>query len=83
LKKGFRLYPSRWTRLLAAERRAAAGRPAHHPGALVGRADHDGVGDAEVIELLQKLADVPVVLDHAVGIDPEAGLALRLGLEVG
>ena len=30
---------------------------------------HDGVvGDAEVVELLEQLADVAVVLDHAVGV---------------
>ena len=70
--------------LLAAERRRAAVRPAHHLGAVVRRVDDDGVvGDAEVVELLQQLADVAVVLDHAVGVDAEAGLARRLGLEMG
>jgi thiazole synthase ThiGH ThiG subunit len=52
-----------------------------HLGAVVGRPDHDRVvGDAEVVDLLQHLADVPVVLDHAVGIGSEAGLALDSGL---
>ena len=43
------------------------------PGALVravvGRVDDDGVvGDAELVDRLQQLADIAVVLDHAVGI---------------
>ena len=64
--------------LLAAERRRAAVRPAHDLGAVVGGVDHDGVvGDLEVVELLQELADLAVMLDHAVGIDAEAGLADR------
>ena len=37
----------------------------------------------EIVKLLQELADVAVVLDHAVGIDAEAGLALGLLLEMG
>ena len=70
--------------LLAAERRRAAVGPAEHLGAVVGRPDHDRVvGDAQVVQLLQELADVAVVLDHAVRADSEPGLALRLGLEVG
>ena len=70
--------------LLAAERRRAAVRPGERLGAVVGRVDDDGVvGDAEIVELLQKLADLPVVLDHAVGIGAQAGLALRLRLEMG
>ena len=37
--------------------------------AVVGRVDDDRiVGDAEIVERLEQLADVPVVLDHAVGI---------------
>ncbi len=49
-----------------------------HFGAVVGGVDDDGVvGDAEIVELLEKLADMPVVLDHAVGIEAEARLALR------
>ena len=69
--------------LLAAERRRAAVGPAHHLGAVVGRVHDDGVvGDAELVELVEQLADVAVVLDHAVGIDAEPGLALRLRLQV-
>ena len=70
--------------LLAAERRGAAVGPGERLGAVVGGVDHDRVvGDAEIVELLQQLADLAVMLDHAVGIDAEPGLALRLGLEAG
>ena len=31
----------------------------------------------KLVELVEELADVAVVLDHAVGVDAEAGLALR------
>jgi hypothetical protein len=38
-------------------------------GAVVSRVEKDGVaGDAEVVERFQQFADMPVVLDHAVGI---------------
>ena len=68
--------------LLAAERRGAAVGPGERLGAVVGGVDHDRVvGDAEIVELLQKLADLAVMLHHAVGIDAEPGLALRLRLE--
>ena len=54
-----------------------------HFGAVVGGVDDDGVvGDAEIVELLQQLADVPVGLDHAVGVEAEPGLALRLLLQM-
>ena len=70
--------------LLAAERRGAAVGPSECLGAVVGRVDHDRVvGDAEIVELLQKLADLAVMLHHAVGIDAEPGLSLRLRLEPG
>ena len=37
--------------------------------AVVGRVEDDGVvGDAEIVERLEQLADVAVVLDHAVGV---------------
>ena len=49
--------------LLAAERRGAAVRPGECLGAVVGRVDDDGiVGDAEIVELFQKLADLAVML---------------------
>ena len=36
---------------------------------VVGRIEHQGVvGDAEVVELLEQLADVPVMQHHGVGI---------------
>ncbi len=68
--------------LLAAERGRAAVGPGDDLGAVVGRVHDDRVlGDAELVELVEQPADVPVVLDHAVGIDAEPGHALRLRLE--
>ena len=47
-----------------------------HFGAVVGGEDDDGiVGDLEIVELLEQLADVAVELDHAVRIEPESRLA--------
>jgi hypothetical protein len=70
--------------LLAAEHRGAAVGPGEGLGAVVGRIHHDGVvGDAELVELREQLADLAVVLDHAVGVDAEAGHPLRCRLEVG
>ena len=70
-------------RLLALEGRGAAVRPGNPFGAIVGRVDDDGVvGGAEIVEQLQQLADVAVRLHHAVGIEAEAGLALRLLLQM-
>ena len=70
--------------LLAAEHGGAAVGPGEGLGTVVGRVHHDGVvGDAELVELGEQLADLAVVLDHAVGVDPEAGHPLRLRLEVG
>ena len=64
------------SRLLALERRGAAIGPGEDFGAVVGGVNDDRVvGDAEVVELLEQLADVTVVLDHAVGIEAQAGLA--------
>src|SRR5207244_11343151 len=68
--------------LLAAEGRRAAIGPSECLGAVVGRVDHDRVaGDAEIIELFEELADLAVMLHHAVGIEAETGFPLRLGLE--
>ena len=65
------------------ERRDAAVRPGHGLGAVVGGVDDDRVvGDAEVVELLEHRADHVVVLDHAVGIEADAGLAVGLLLQV-
>ena len=70
-------------RLLALERRGAAVGPGEDFGAVVGGVDDDGVvGDAEVVELLEQLADMAVVLDHAVGIEAQARLALALLLQM-
>ena len=43
------------------------------------------VGDAELVELVEQLADVPVVVDHRVVVLrlPPSGLAAALGLVVG
>jgi hypothetical protein len=69
--------------LLAAERCRSAVGPAHHLGTVVGRVHDDGVvGDAQLVELVEQLADVPIVLHHAIGIDPQTGLALRFLLQV-
>ena len=55
--------------LLAAERRHGTVRPCVHVRAVVrGIDDESIVGDVEVVERLENLADVPVVLDHAVGV---------------
>ena len=70
--------------LLAAERRPAAIGPAQALGAVVGGIHHDGVvGDAQLVELVEQLADVPIVLHHAVGIEAQPRLSLRLLLQVG
>ena len=62
---------------------AAAVRPGQYFGPVVGREDDDGVvGNAEVVELLEQLADIAVQFHHAVGINPKAGLALRCRLQV-
>ena len=38
--------------------------------------------DAEIVELLQQLSDMAVMLDHAIGIDALAGLALDFRLQM-
>jgi hypothetical protein len=56
--------------------------PAVHVRAVVGGVDDDRVlGDAELVQLVQDLADVPVVVDHRVVVVglPPAGLARGLG----
>ena len=69
--------------LLAAKRRRAAIGPGEAFGAVVGRIHHDGViRKPQFIELVKNLTDVPIVLDHAVGVDAQAGLALRFILQV-
>ena len=69
--------------LLAAEHRRAAIGPGEGLGAVVGGIHHDGVVlDAELLELVEQLPDHCVMLDHAVGIDAEAGLAFGLRLQM-
>src|SRR5271155_839854 len=64
--------------LLAAKWRGAAVGPGEGLGAVVGRVDDDRVvRDPQVVELLQELAHLAVVLDHAVGINTQASLSLR------
>ena len=64
------------TGLLVAEGRRAAVGPGEFLRAVVGGIHDDGVVlEAEFLELVEELADVVVVLDHAVGIDAETGLA--------
>jgi hypothetical protein len=51
----------------------------HWFGPVVGRIDDEGVvGDAEIVERLQELADVAIVFDHAVGIFIAGHAALSL-----
>ena len=70
--------------LLAAEGGGAAVGPGEGLRAVVGGVDDDGVlGDAQRVELVEQLAHLTVVLDHAVGVDAEAGHALRRGLQPG
>jgi hypothetical protein len=48
--------------------------------AVVGGVEDDGVvGDAELVELVEELADVHVVLDHAVGVLVGPGMLLAAG----
>src|SRR3954453_11556319 len=63
--------------LLAPERRGPTVGPAELLRAVVGgEDDHGVVGDAQIVELIQKLSDDPVELGHAVGVDAESGLVL-------
>ena len=69
--------------LLAAEHRGAAVGPGKGLGAVVGRVHDDGVlVEAELLQLRQHLPHVPIVLDHAIGVDAQAGLARRLLLQM-
>ena len=72
--------------LLAAERRHAAVGPGVHVRPVVGRVHDEGVvGDAELVEIVEHLADILVVIDHRVVIGrlPAARLAEALRLGVG
>ena len=69
--------------LLPAEGRRAAVGPGELLRAVVGGVHDDRVVfEAELLELVEQLPDHRVVLDHAVGIGAEAGLARALLLEV-
>src|SRR5207253_2779362 len=53
-------------------------------GTVVGGIHDDGVVlKTEFLELVEQQADVAVMLDHPVGIDAEAGLALAFRLQAG
>ena len=72
--------------LLTAEGGHAGIRPAVHVGAVVGAVHHDGViGDAQLIEQVEHLADALIVIDHHVVILrlPAPGTADVLGPGVG
>jgi hypothetical protein len=57
--------------------------PGHHLGAVIRGVDDNGViRDAQIIQLLEQLANHAVVLHHTVGFQSKDGLALRVGLEV-
>ena len=69
--------------LLSAEHRRTAVGPGERFRAVVGRIHDDGVVlDAQLLELREQLAHHPVVLDHAVGIDAETGVADGRRLQV-
>src|SRR5215467_1761933 len=69
--------------LLALVRGGASVGPRDHLGAIVGAVDHDGVvGDAEVVELLEDGAHHLVVLDHAIGVEADAGTTLGRRLQM-
>ena len=72
--------------LLVAERRHAGVRPGVHVRPVVGAVHDDGVvGDAQLVEQVEQLADVLVVVDHHVVVLglPAPGLAAALRLGVG
>jgi len=73
--------------LLAAEPGHGPIRPRVHVRAVIGPVDNDGViGDGEIVELLEKQADMIVVLDHTVcvfGAYREAGLLAVIDTHMG
>ncbi len=65
--------------LLAVERRVGAVRPGVVLGTVVGRVHDDRVvGDAELVELVEHLADLLVVRDHAIAVVVLSALAAVL-----
>ena len=70
--------------LLAAERRVGAVRPGVVFRSVVGGVHDDGVvGDAQLIELVEHLADLLIVDDHAIAVGVLAALADILFGDVG
>ena len=68
--------------LLATEHGGAAIGPGEGFGPVVGRIHDDGVViQAKFLEFGQHLSDMPVMLDHAIGINAQTGLAFRLFLQ--
>src|SRR5450631_3826433 len=68
--------------LLATERRGAAIRPAKFLHPVVRREDDNRiVRNSEIVELLEELANHPVELHHAVGIEAVTALVLPLGTQ--
>jgi len=71
---GQRIMPGTGSRLpnwclFAFERRGAAVGPREDLSAVVGREQYDGVvGDAQIIEAAEELADHTIEFDHAVGL---------------
>ena len=69
---------------LATEHGGSSIRPSECLGAIVGGIHDDRIViQAKFFELGENLADLAVVLDHAIGINPEACLALGFLFEVG
>src|SRR6185436_20070615 len=69
-------------RFLVAEWRRAPIRPRELLRTIVRGIHHNGILiEPQLLELIEQLTDVAVVLNHAVGIDAETGLALTLRLE--
>ena len=65
------------------KRGAAAIRPGHHFGAVVGGVNNDGVvRNSEIIQFFEQLTDMTVVFDHSVRFNSETCLALRPGFEM-
>ena len=70
--------------LLTPERSDAAVRPHIEMRAVVGGVDHDGIlSNAQVVQLLEQLPHVAVMLQHAVGVKVQVGLAVPLRRDVG
>ena len=81
---GTRQAPSQLVSFCAAERRVGAIRPGVVLGAVVGGIHDDGVvGDAQLVKLVEQLADLLVVGDHPIAVVVLPALAAVLVGEVG